>query len=93
MACSLHGIRFAAHPIPYPETEGFGRRYRGRKRQGGNARRKEEETAMTKKLVYAFGGNKAEGRADMKDLLGGKGANLAEMSNLGLPDPRTGKDI
>jgi pyruvate,orthophosphate dikinase len=39
------------------------------------------------KWVYAFGGGKADGRADMKDLLGGKGANLAEMSNLGLSVP------
>src|SRR5437764_3087275 len=37
--------------------------------------------------VYAFGDGKAEGRADMRNLLGGKGANLAEMSNLGLPVP------
>ena len=39
------------------------------------------------KWVYAFGDGKAEGKADMKNLLGGKGANLAEMSNLGLPVP------
>ncbi|HEY8875016.1 MAG TPA: PEP/pyruvate-binding domain-containing protein, partial [Stellaceae bacterium] len=39
------------------------------------------------KWVYSFGGGAAEGRADMKDLLGGKGANLAEMSNLALPVP------
>jgi pyruvate,orthophosphate dikinase len=39
------------------------------------------------KLVYAFGGGKAEGRTGMKNLLGGKGANLAEMANLGLPVP------
>ncbi|HTT84998.1 MAG TPA: pyruvate, phosphate dikinase [Rhizomicrobium sp.] len=39
------------------------------------------------KWVYAFGGGTAEGRAGMKELLGGKGANLAEMSNLGLPVP------
>jgi len=37
--------------------------------------------------VYGFGDGQAEGRADMRDLLGGKGANLAEMSNLGLPVP------
>ena len=37
--------------------------------------------------VYNFGNGKADGRADMKNLLGGKGANLAEMSNLGLPVP------
>ena len=39
------------------------------------------------KWVYGFGGGQAEGRADMKNLLGGKGANLAEMSNLGIPVP------
>ncbi|MEZ5837770.1 MAG: pyruvate, phosphate dikinase [Geminicoccaceae bacterium] len=39
------------------------------------------------KWVYGFGGGKAEGRSDMKALLGGKGANLAEMSSLGLPVP------
>ena len=37
--------------------------------------------------VYRFGDGRAEGRADMRNLLGGKGANLAEMSNLGLPVP------
>ncbi|MEY4878706.1 MAG: pyruvate, phosphate dikinase [Pseudomonadota bacterium] len=37
--------------------------------------------------VYSFGAGKAEGRAEMRELLGGKGANLAEMSNLGLPVP------
>jgi len=39
------------------------------------------------KWVYGFGDGKAEGKAEMKNLLGGKGANLAEMSNLGLPVP------
>ncbi|WP_374377398.1 pyruvate, phosphate dikinase [Dongia sp.] len=39
------------------------------------------------KWVYHFGGGSAEGRADMRNLLGGKGANLAEMSALGLPVP------
>jgi pyruvate,orthophosphate dikinase len=39
------------------------------------------------KYVYFFGGKKAEGKADMKALLGGKGANLAEMVNIGLPVP------
>lgn len=42
---------------------------------------------MAKKLVYYFGGKKADGAADMKSLLGGKGANLAEMVNLKLPVP------
>ncbi len=40
-----------------------------------------------KKYVYSFGKGKAEGSADMKGLLGGKGANLAEMTNIGLPVP------
>ncbi len=42
---------------------------------------------MAKKHVYFFGGKKADGRADMKNLLGGKGANLAEMSLIGVPVP------
>jgi pyruvate,orthophosphate dikinase len=42
---------------------------------------------MTSKYVYFFGAGKADGRADMRDLLGGKGANLAEMTNIGLPVP------
>ncbi|MCL2131580.1 MAG: pyruvate, phosphate dikinase [Lentimicrobiaceae bacterium] len=42
---------------------------------------------MSTKYVYTFGGKTAEGRADMKNLLGGKGANLAEMCLLGLPVP------
>jgi len=39
------------------------------------------------KWVYNFGGAKTEGRRDMKELLGGKGANLAEMASIGLPVP------
>ena len=39
------------------------------------------------KWVYAFGGGTAEGDTSMKNLLGGKGANLAEMASLGLPVP------
>ena len=39
------------------------------------------------KYVYTFGGKTAEGKADMKNLLGGKGANLAEMCLLKLPVP------
>ena len=40
-----------------------------------------------KKYVFSFGDGKADGKADMKNLLGGKGANLAEMTNLGIPVP------
>lgn len=42
---------------------------------------------MPRKYVYFFGGKKAEGKAEMKSLLGGKGANLAEMVNISLPVP------
>ena len=42
---------------------------------------------MEKKRVYTFGNGKAEGRADMRNLLGGKGANLAEMNLIGVPVP------
>ena len=42
---------------------------------------------MANKMVYFFGGGKGEGNAKMKNLLGGKGANLAEMAKLGVPVP------
>jgi pyruvate,orthophosphate dikinase len=42
---------------------------------------------MAEKMTYIFGGGKAEGDATMRELLGGKGANLAEMSRIGLPVP------
>lgn len=42
---------------------------------------------MAKRLVYNFGGKKAQGSAKMKNVLGGKGANLAEMTNIGVPVP------
>jgi pyruvate,orthophosphate dikinase len=43
--------------------------------------------AAAKRQVYQFGPDRVDGRADMKELLGGKGANLAEMASLGLPVP------
>src|SRR5579859_4318671 len=45
------------------------------------------EPVRAGKWVYTFGDGKAEGKAGLRDLLGGKGANLAEMANLGLPVP------
>jgi pyruvate,orthophosphate dikinase len=42
---------------------------------------------MAKRMVYFFGGGRADGNAGMKNLLGGKGANLAEMAKLGVPVP------
>jgi pyruvate,orthophosphate dikinase len=44
-------------------------------------------TRTTTKYVYSFGGGKADGNGKMKDVLGGKGAGLAEMTNAGLPVP------
>ena len=48
---------------------------------------KTSASAAKGKWVYSFGGGKSEGKSAMKNLLGGKGANLAEMANLGLPVP------
>lgn len=45
------------------------------------------EQSSSNKWVYGFGGGRNEGRASMRDLLGGKGANLAEMAAIGLPVP------
>jgi pyruvate,orthophosphate dikinase len=45
------------------------------------------DAAKSGKWVFTFGDGKAEGKAELRDLLGGKGANLAEMANLGLPVP------
>src|SRR5499433_4174759 len=50
-------------------------------------RRRPAAKTAARRSVYAFGGGRTDGRADMKELLGGKGANLAEMSRLGLPVP------
>ncbi len=48
---------------------------------------KPAKSVKSHKYVYFFGGGKADGKAEMKNLLGGKGANLAEMVNLGIPVP------
>jgi pyruvate,orthophosphate dikinase len=49
--------------------------------------KKAAQAVQAGKWVYTFGDGRAEGKANMRDLLGGKGANLAEMANLGLPVP------
>jgi len=46
-----------------------------------------QATGKSRKCVYFFGNGKADGNRDMKDLLGGKGSGLAEMTNAGLPVP------
>src|SRR5262250_2059257 len=48
---------------------------------------KVDNTKPATKYVYSFGGGKADGNGKMKDLLGGKGAGLAEMSMAGVPVP------
>lgn len=48
---------------------------------------KKNKTQKSKKFIYYFGNKKADGNKDMRDLLGGKGANLAEMVNIGVPVP------
>ena len=55
--------------------------------QATDARDDASEAAATKRLVYFFGDGRADGTRDMKLVLGGKGANLAEMTNLGVPVP------
>src|SRR5947209_19104504 len=57
--------------------------------RGGNPPQTAEKTKahLMAKWVYTFGDGAAEGAAEMRNLLGGKGANLAEMANLGLPVP------
>ena len=51
-----------------------------------NGRSKTDGSIMAK-WVYSFGSGKTEGSAEMRNLLGGKGANLAEMASLGIPVP------
>ena len=52
-----------------------------------SAPKRRKRASKAEKYVYFFGNGKAEGKAEMKSLLGGKGANLAEMTNLGVPVP------
>ena len=65
----------------------------GHKNGHKNGIRVSAKTAILKKAgkvskrTFFFGGGKAEGTKEMKNLLGGKGANLAEMANIGLPVP------
>ena len=77
---------------PAPARKAAARRKAAAPRKGAKASTKTTKAAKTAKAtkarwVYSFGNGKAEGRADMRDLLGGKGAGLAEMANLGLPVP------
>ena len=68
-----------------PEKKSPRRAVKAKDRQKG--RTTAPSAAPKGKWVYAFGGGKAEGRAGMRNLLGGKGAGLAEMAHLGVPVP------
>ena len=58
-----------------------------RRGTAGKRKASASRTPAKRKWVYAFGDGRAEGKASMRNLLGGKGAGLAEMANLGLPVP------
>ena len=74
-------------PAAKPQRRAPAPKASARKASTRKAPAREQVRAPKGKWVYAFGGGKAEGRAEMKNLLGGKGAGLAEMANLGLPVP------
>jgi pyruvate,orthophosphate dikinase len=57
------------------------------KKAAGKKKKDESQIELKGKYLYYFGDGKAEGSGDMKDLLGGKGAGLAEMTNTGVPVP------
>ena len=60
---------------------------KSRSRSGARSNRTSKRSFVVKQYVYFYGGGKADGDRSMKDLLGGKGAGLAEMTNAGLPVP------
>ena len=77
----------SARPAHSPSRPPYRPPRAGNGRMGAAAGREAGLNTSAVKWVYAFGGGKAEGGSGMRDLLGGKGANLAEMANLGLPVP------
>jgi pyruvate,orthophosphate dikinase len=69
------------------KTTGAKRAKAARRKGAKAARTKRAKAARTQKNAFFFGDGRADGRADMRELLGGKGANLAEMTRLGIPVP------
>ena len=69
------------------KTAGAGNKTAGAGNKTAGAGNKTAGAGKKQQWVYAFGGGKAAGRGDMRNLLGGKGAGLAEMARLGLPVP------
>ncbi len=74
-------------PAPKPTIAKGSKAVAGKRVTKAAAKPVKARAAIDGKWVYSFGDGKAEGAAEMRDLLGGKGANLAEMANLGLPVP------
>ena len=70
-----------------PAKRGSARKPPTRVSRAASPARSQRSRRQIARWVYAFGGGKAEGKAGMRNLLGGKGAGLAEMANLGLPVP------
>ncbi len=81
-----------AKPAPKPAAKSARKVVAARPAAGGaksaaGAAKPAASAVKAGKWVFTFGDGRAEGKAEMRDLLGGKGANLAEMANLGLPVP------
>jgi pyruvate,orthophosphate dikinase len=82
-------LKKVGKPLSFKNGHGGGVKLGAKTTVKGAAAKPAAAKAQAKgaKRVYFFGGNKAEGNKEMKNLLGGKGANLAEMANIGLPVP------
>ena len=84
--CAQERIAIGARAgLPARAAGGAGVTAAAKRRRGRSGPR--AEAARRRKRVYFFGDGKADGRGDWKELLGGKGANLAEMTRLGIPVP------
>jgi pyruvate,orthophosphate dikinase len=79
--------KIARRPAKKSKRAAANTAYGGRGRVAQARPKRPPPASVERKWVYAFGGGKAEGRANMRNLLGGKGAGLAEMAHLGLPVP------
>ncbi len=82
---------YGGSSVPEDVSAKHGERPAKNRRSSGGARSRYQSDfgvgMATTKYVYAFGGKKVEGKADQKELLGGKGVGLAEMTRIGLPVP------
>src|ERR1700679_919332 len=81
-------LKTSRQPVKKSSVRAAGRKKPGKPApKAAAAKTPAQKTPAKGKWVYAFGGGKAAGRASMRNLLGGKGAGLAEMAHLGLPVP------